>query len=322
MSLKRPIPTVPTINKGPELFVKAISLSASIFVQSPCSLKLDTILAPTGYPLIMPIIKGKAPSPGTLKRGLINLFKILPKKDITLVYPNNSVAIKNGKSDGTTEFAQRLNPFFADIKFWLEKTINNKVNKQINKVRILLLNFSKRIFNLFMDTPLIYIYIIFCIRYNKKISSRQKLKIMVYYVSISLYLRRFKMNNYENAKKILEKYNQQQIINIVNKMPEEKKQQLASQVQKIDFEEVKELYEKTFEDIYVDLEQLQPIRGVNPDKLSKEKLDEYEQIATKIIKQNKFAVATMAGGQGTRLRTSTPKGNIQDRHWKKWEIFI
>ncbi len=130
------------------------------------------------------------------------------------------------------------------------------------------------------------------------------------------------MNNYENAKKILEKYNQQQIINIVNKMPEEKKQQLASQVQKIDFEEVKELYEKTFEDIYVDLEQLQPIRGVNPDKLSKEKLDEYEQIATKIIKQNKFAVATMAGGQGTRLRTSTPKRNIQDRHWKKWEIFI
>ena len=118
------------------------------------------------------------------------------------------------------------------------------------------------------------------------------------------------MNNYENAKKILEKYNQQQIIDIANKMPEGKKQQLANQVQKIDFEEVKELYEKTFEDIYVDLEQLQPIRGVNPDKLPKEKLAEYEQIATKIIKQNKFAVATMAGGQGTRLRTSTSKRNI------------
>ena len=74
--------------------------------------------------------------------------------------------------------------------------------------------------------------------------------------------------------------------------------------------ELKELYEKTFEDIYVDLEQLEPIRGVNPDKLPKEKLDEYEQIATKIIKQNKFAVATMAGGQGTRLRTFTSKRYI------------
>ena len=48
VSLKSPIPTVPTINKGPELFVKAISLSASIFVQRPCFLKSDTIFAPTG----------------------------------------------------------------------------------------------------------------------------------------------------------------------------------------------------------------------------------------------------------------------------------
>ena len=113
-----------------------------------------------------------------------------------------------------------------------------------------------------------------------------------------------------DAKKILEKYNQQQIISIADKMPQEKQEMLAEQVLKIDFEELKELYEKTFEDIYVDLEQLEPIRGVNPDKLPKEKLDEYEQIATKIIKQNKFAVATMAGGQGTRLRTFTSKRYI------------
>ena len=130
------------------------------------------------------------------------------------------------------------------------------------------------------------------------------------------------MNNYENAKKILEKYNQQQIISIADKMPKEKQEMLAEQVLKIDFEELKELYEKTFEDIYVDLEQLEPIRGVNPDKLPKEKLDEYEQIATKIIKQNKFAVATMAGGQGTRLRTFISKGYIESKCWRKWKIFI
>ena len=98
------------------------------------------------------------------------------------------------------------------------------------------------------------------------------------------------MNNYENAKKILEKYNQQQIISIADKMPKEKQEMLAEQVLKIDFEELKELYEKTFEDIYVDLEQLEPIRGVNPDKLPKEKLDEYEQIATKIIKLSNLVI--------------------------------
>lgn len=77
------------------------------------------------------------------------------------------------------------------------------------------------------------------------------------------------MNNYENAKKILEKYNQQQIISIADKMPQEKQEMLAEQVLKIDFEELKELYEKTFEDIYVDLEQLEPIRGVNPDNFQR-----------------------------------------------------
>ena len=51
------IPIVPIINKGPELFVKAKSLSASALEQVPSSLNLVTILAPTGYPLIIPIIK-------------------------------------------------------------------------------------------------------------------------------------------------------------------------------------------------------------------------------------------------------------------------
>ena len=83
------------------------------------------------------------------------------------------------------------------------------------------------------------------------------------------------MNNYENAKKILKKYNQQQVISIADKMPQEKQEMLAEQVLKIDFEELKELYEKTFENIYVDLEQLEPIRGVNPNKLPKEKIEEY-----------------------------------------------
>ena len=45
------------------------------------------------------------------------------------------------------------------------------------------------------------------------------------------------MNNYENAKKILEKYNQQQIISIADKMPQEKQEMLAEQVLKIDIEE-------------------------------------------------------------------------------------
>ena len=72
------IPTEPIINKGPELLVKLKSLSHSSFVQICSFLKLVAIFAPIGYPLIIPIIKAKAPSPRILNKGFINRFKILP----------------------------------------------------------------------------------------------------------------------------------------------------------------------------------------------------------------------------------------------------
>lgn len=109
-------------------------------------------------------------------------------------------------------------------------------------------------------------------------------------------------NKYDKAKKILNKYNQKHVIQFL-KLPDETiNDTLVDQVLSIDFEELKELYNKTFESLYVDLEELQPIAGINPNKLSAEELEKYENIGIEIIKNNKFAVATMAGGQGTRLR--------------------
>lgn len=122
------MPTVPKINKGPELLVKAKSLSHSSLVQVPSSLKRVTILAPIGYPLTIPIIKANAPSPGTLKNGRINLFNNFPRKVITFVYPKSSVAIKNGRRAGTTELAHKINPSFAADKLSLEKITKDIVN--------------------------------------------------------------------------------------------------------------------------------------------------------------------------------------------------
>lgn len=102
-------------------------------------------------------------------------------------------------------------------------------------------------------------------------------------------------NNYDKAKEILEKYKQDHIIKYIDNSSLEIKDKLIEQVLRIDFEELKELYDKTFEDLYVDLEELQPIAGVNPDRLTTEELEKYEEIGTEIIKSNKFAVATMAG---------------------------
>lgn len=108
--------------------------------------------------------------------------------------------------------------------------------------------------------------------------------------------------NYNDAKELLKRYKQEHIIEFIDKSNVEIKNRLIEQVLKIDFDELNELYEKTFEDLYVDLEELQPVTGVNPDKLNIEKIEEYKKIGIDIIKNNKYAVATMAGGQGTRLR--------------------
>ena len=119
------------------------------------------------------------------------------------------------------------------------------------------------------------------------------------------------INKYKKVKEILQKYNQNHIIKFLENSNDELKEKIAEQVLKIDFEEIKELYNKSFEQIYVDLEELQPIAGLNPNKLSKEEVEKIEGIGIEIVKNNKFAVATMAGGQGTRLGHLKPKGTYK-----------
>jgi len=117
-------------------------------------------------------------------------------------------------------------------------------------------------------------------------------------------------NNYEKAKKILKEYKQEHIIKFIDNSDAQTKNELIEQVLRIDFKELEELYQKTFEDLYVDLEEMNPIKGVNPDNLTKKELQDFEDVGTEIIKSNKFAVCTMAGGQGTRLRTFRTKRYI------------
>ena len=119
------------------------------------------------------------------------------------------------------------------------------------------------------------------------------------------------INNVEKAKEILLQYKQNHIVNFMNNLDLDKKQKLASQVLTIDFEEMKELYKKTNEDIYSDLKEMLPITAINPDRIPKEKLQEYVNIGRTAVEQNKFAVATMAGGQGTRLGHNMPKGTYK-----------
>lgn len=107
-------------------------------------------------------------------------------------------------------------------------------------------------------------------------------------------------NKFNDAKLLLEKNNQKHIIPFLENG---KNVKLIDQILKIDFEELNELYEKTKEVCSVKKDELFPITALNPNRLSKQEIDDIEKFGVEIVKNNKFAVSTMAGGQGTRLRT-------------------
>lgn len=129
------MPTVDKINKGPELFVKLSNLSHSILEQILFSLKLVTIFAPKGYPLIKPIIKQNAPFPLMLKIGFINLLNNLSKRKTILVCINKLVATKKGNNEGTTVVAHKVSPFLTAIKLVLVNISSKKEKDKKIKVK-------------------------------------------------------------------------------------------------------------------------------------------------------------------------------------------
>lgn len=108
---------------------------------------------------------------------------------------------------------------------------------------------------------------------------------------------------YEKVKSILAQYNQEQLLIWYDKLIEQKKEELLDQILKIDFEQIENLYEATqhkkdFKDC-----KIEPLSYIDKQKLSNDEQSKYEEKGIDIIKKGSYAVVTMAGGQGTRLRT-------------------
>ncbi len=109
-------------------------------------------------------------------------------------------------------------------------------------------------------------------------------------------------NKYNEAKKILEQYNQTHLLSQYDKLDDEKKEQLLNQITNIDFGQINKLYEQTKKEIEMGQDKIEPISYIEKDSLSHEEKQKYSKIGEDEIKNGKFAVVTMAGGQGTRLR--------------------
>ena len=115
----------------------------------------------------------------------------------------------------------------------------------------------------------------------------------------------------ENVIENLKKYNQTRTLKILENVDETIKNKIIEQLKDINFPQLKELYNNIKEEAEVDVGELKPIKSLHPDKISKKERETYEEIGADVVRNKKFAVATMSGGQGTRLGYKKAKGTFK-----------
>ena len=115
----------------------------------------------------------------------------------------------------------------------------------------------------------------------------------------------------EKAIEILKKFNQEHIIDWMNKLNDEEKSKLVNQVVNLNIEQVIDLYNNLSKTFEIGDKKIEKISAIDIEKLPKEDFDSYKNSGIDIIKSGKYAVVTMAGGQGTRLGHKGPKGTFK-----------
>lgn len=119
------------------------------------------------------------------------------------------------------------------------------------------------------------------------------------------------MDKMQETVKLLEIYNQDHIVRLLNKLEEEKKQELLDQISKIDLHQIMELYDNTKKEIEIKENKIESIPYLDKEKLTKKELEDFNHLGEKVIRNGEYAVVTMAGGQGTRLGHTGPKGTFK-----------
>ena len=109
----------------------------------------------------------------------------------------------------------------------------------------------------------------------------------------------------------LKKYNQEHLLNFINELNDEEQEQLKEQISRIDFNQINKLYEETKNNNKFAQDKIEPMAYIDKSKLSQEEKSKYEEIGSSIISNGEYAVATMAGGQGSRLGHKGPKGTFE-----------
>ena len=119
------------------------------------------------------------------------------------------------------------------------------------------------------------------------------------------------MDKMQDIIDILKTYNQEHIINLLEKINEEQEKDLIEQISNIDFHQMKELFDNTKKEVEIKENKIEPLEYLDKDKLSKETRDRFDKLGSEVLEKGEYAVVTMAGGQGTRLGHTGPKGTFK-----------
>ena len=119
------------------------------------------------------------------------------------------------------------------------------------------------------------------------------------------------MEKTQETIELLKTYNQEHIIKLLEKMTEEERKNLIEQINNIDFHQVIELYDNAQKPVEIKENKIEAIKYLDKSKLSSSKKEELDSLGEAIIATGKYAVVTMAGGQGTRLEHPGPKGTFK-----------
>ena len=119
------------------------------------------------------------------------------------------------------------------------------------------------------------------------------------------------MDKNEEILQLLKEYNQEHIIELLNKLEGKQKEELLEQLKNIDFHQISELYENTKKEIELKENKIESISYLDKEKLTKNEKNTFDNLGEKEIISGHYAVVTMAGGQGTRLGHTGPKGTFK-----------
>ena len=116
---------------------------------------------------------------------------------------------------------------------------------------------------------------------------------------------------YIEALKKLKHYGQEQLLDRYNYLDDAKKEKIIHQIKHIDFDQIMDLYKNKDKKVDEKEANITNIEYTDKAKLSDEEYKKYYDLGKKVIEAGKYAVVTMAGGQGTRLGYVAPKGTFK-----------